>query len=368
MPQLDTSTWPDWAQQLYTSGQKIIFLAAGLILIWLISIAIKRTIRWVGRRNLQDGQDFEGSDWDIAASLSQFLALILLIPIPLGFMGFDMLGVIQHRGPGAIAAIVSLGTAVVVSGWLSRSIRNFGAKAHRHAGADDTLFAFAASILKYFVFAIAMVFALTQLGFPTASLAALIGAAGLAIALALQDTLKAVASGVMLALFRPFRLGDWVLLNGEEGEVTDITPFQTVLKQSDNKVVTVTNDKVWGEAIINFTRHTRRRLDLYFDVSYDDNLDHALGVLKSVAEDHGRVLAKSDIWVGVHALADWSVKLRLRAWVATPEFVDVRAALTKGVKEAFDAEGITIPYPHQVEIEYRGGAKQDVESVSENTE
>ena len=110
---------------------------------------------------------------------------------------------------------------------------------------------------------------------------------------------------------------------------------------------------MWGDPLVNHTRQTRRRLDLFFDISYDDNMDHALETLSAVGHAHPRVLSKDDVWVGVHALADWSVRLRFRAFVPTPEFIQVRADITKAVKEAFDREGITIPFPHQVNMAYR---------------
>jgi small-conductance mechanosensitive channel len=206
-------------------------------------------------------------------------------------------------------------------------------------------------LIKYIIFAVAIVFALSQVGFPAASLAAVLGAAGLAIGLALQDTLKSVAAGVMLAIFRPFRIGDYVGVAGLEGTITNITPFTTSLRQIDNKIVSITNDKVWGDPLINFTAEYQRRLDLYFDVSYEDDLDHALKVLLDTANEHPQVLQKDTTWTGVHALAESSVQLRLRAWVATPDFVQIRADLYKSVKQAFDREGISIPYPHQVQIE-----------------
>ena len=212
---------------------------------------------------------------------------------------------------------------------------------------------FAASLFKYLIFTVAIVFALTQLGFPTASLAALLGAAGLAIGLALQDTLKAVAAGIMLAVFRPFRIGDYVTVAGLDGEVIDVTPFLTQVKQIDNKVVSITNDSVWAEPLINHTRQTRRRLDLYFDISYDDNMDLAMRLVREVADAHPRILSDDETWVGIHALAASSVQVRLRAFVATPEFVNVRADITKAVKEAFDANGVTIPFQHVVYVPYK---------------
>lgn len=361
LPDVDTSDWPVWLARSWPFIEKWGLVLLACMLVWFVSGLVKKLVVAFGKRVTAKDKSFEGSSWDIASSVARVFALIFLSPLPLGLAGYDWEAIINRRGPGAFAAAAILVIAVLFANWVARSMRKMGNQAHIRHGADDTLFAFSASLLKYVIFAIAIVLALTQLGFPTASLAALLGGAALAIGLALQDTLKAVAAGVMLAIFRPFRIGDFVTLAGMDGEITDITPFRTTFKQIDNKVVSVTNDKVWGDPLVNHTRQTRRRLDLYFDISYDDNMDHALKALREVANGHPRVLAKDETWVGVHALADWSVRLRLRAFVATPEFVDVRADITKGVKEAFDREGITIPFPHQVNMAYRPPAQ----SVSE---
>jgi len=354
--QIDTSGWPPWAAAIEPIFEKWGIVVLSAVVIWIVAGLMRRLVLLIGQRAISKDKEFEGSNWDLAASVTRIFALILLSPIPLGFAGYDWEVLVEKRGPGAVGAVAILVIAVIVANGVARSLRRFGRKAHRRAGADDTLFAFAASLFKYLIFAVAIVFALTQLGFPTASLAALLGAAGLAIGLALQDTLKAVAAGIMLAIFRPFRIGDYVSAAGLDGEVIDITPFLTQVKQIDNKIVSITNDKVWAEPLINHTRQTRRRLDLYFDISYDDNMDLALGLVRDVANAHPRVLAKDETWVGVHSLASSSVQLRLRAYVATPEFVDVRAGITKGVKEAFDANGVTIPFPHQVNVPYKGKA------------
>ena len=352
--EIDTTGWPVWATVMVPFLEKWGIVILSVIGIWIAAALARRVVLLIGHRAISKDMEFEGSNWDLAASVTRIFALILLSPIPLGFAGYDWEALVEKRGPGAVGAVAILVIAVIVANGVARSLRRFGRKAHRRAGADDTLFAFAASLFKYLIFAIAIVFALTQLGFPTASLAALLGAAGLAIGLALQDTLKAVAAGIMLAIFRPFRIGDYVSVAGLDGEIIDITPFLTQVKQIDNKVVSITNDKVWAEPLINHTRQTRRRLDLFFDISYDDNMDKALGLLRDVANAHPRVLAKDETWVGVHALASSSVQLRLRAYVATPEFVDVRADITKAVKEAFDAHGVTIPFPHRVNVPYKG--------------
>ena len=366
LPDVDTSNWPVWLAASWPFIEKWGLVLLACMLVWFVSGLVKKLVVAFGKRVTAKDKSFEGSSWDIASSVARVFALIFLSPLPLGLAGYDWEAIINRRGPGAFAAIAILVIAVLFANWVARSMRKMGNQAHMRHGADDTLFAFSASLLKYVIFAIAIVLALTQLGFPTASLAALLGGAALAIGLALQDTLKAVAAGVMLAIFRPFRIGDYVTLSGMEGEITDITPFRTTFKQIDNKVVSVTNDKVWGDPLVNHTRQTRRRLDLYFDISYDDNMDHALETLLGVANGHPRVLAKDETWVGVHALADWSVRLRLRAFVATPEFVQVRADITKGVKEAFDREGISIPYPHQVNMAYRPPAQHTSEQASQS--
>ena len=352
---LDTSGWPLWAAAIWPDTVKWGLVIASVGLIWLVASLVKFLILLTGRRLTPKDQPFEGTSWDLAASTGRFFGFILMMPLPLGLAGYDWQGLVEKHGPGASAASVILVAAFVIANTLSRSLRRFGAKAHVHSGADDTLIAFSASLIKYIIFAVAIVFALSQLGFPAASLAAVLGAAGLAIGLALQDTLKSVAAGVMLAIFRPFRIGDYVSVAGLDGTITNITPFTTSLRQIDNKIVSITNDKVWGDPLINFTAEPQRRLDLFFDIAYETDLDHALKVLRETVNAHEHVLQKDTTWTGVHELADWSVKLRLRAWVATSDVVDIRADLLRIVKLSFDREGISIPYPHQVHLDYATG-------------
>lgn len=349
---IDTADWPVWAATAWPHAVKWGLVLASILVIWLLATGVKHIVRFAGKLATPKGKDFDGSAWDLAASVARVFALILFSPLPLGLAGYDWRTLVDTRGPGAMAAVAILFFALMGANMIARSLRKFGEKAHAHAGADDTLIAFSASLIKYVIFAIAIVTALIQLGFPAASLAAVLGAAGLAIGLALQDTLKAVAAGVMLAIFRPFRIGDYVTLADLEGEVTNITPFTTTMKQIDNKIVSLTNDKVWGSPLINHTIQPYRRLDLFFGVSYSDDLDKALEVLNHNAESHPKIISYMPIWAGVHSLDDWAVTLRLRAWVATPDFIQVRADLTKSIKQSFDSSGITIPFP--TAIEYQG--------------
>jgi small conductance mechanosensitive channel len=342
---IDTSGWPGWAAAIWPDASKWALVIASVALIWLIASLVKLAIVTLGRAVTPKDHKFEGTPWELAASTARFFAFILMMPLPLGLAGYDWRGLVDKYGPGAFAASVILVAAFIAANAISKSLRRFGARAHAQAGADDTLITFAASLIKYIIFAVAIVFALSQLGFPSASLAAVLGAAGLAVGLALQDTLKSVAAGVMLAVFRPFRIGDYVNVAGLEGTITDITPFMTSLRQIDNKVVSITNDKVWGDPLINFTAEPERRLDLYIDISHDDDIDQALDVLRRTANAHDHVLQRETTWAGVHELTSTAVRLRLRAWVATSDVVDLRADLYKMVKQAFDREGLTIPHP-----------------------
>lgn len=332
----------------------------GLILICLTAIAylagyvFKRMVRAFGRTTYKDPDLFLGSSWDLAAPLTQLLVFLAVFTGGAELAGFDFGQALVDFWPKALAGLVIIGGAVLLATWLNRSLRSYGERANARHKVDDTLINFSAAIIRYLILGIAILMAMTQFGFAPGSLIAIVGAAGLAIALALQDTLKAVAAGFMLAAFRPFKIGDWVEIGEREGEVMDITPFNTAIKQVDNKVMLLTNDKVWGDAIINHTRLSRRRLNLYFGVHYDTDLDHALDVLSGIASAHHRVLQKSDIWVGVHELGDWAITLRLRAWVPSREFIQVRADITKAVKQTFDTENIEIPYPHQVELVREG--------------
>ncbi|MDP1554395.1 MAG: mechanosensitive ion channel, partial [Hyphomonas sp.] len=198
---LDTTAWPGWIAAIWPDLVKWGLVLASVVLIWLISSALKWVILFIGRRLTPKDQQFEGTSWDLAASTARFFSFILMMPLPLGLAGYDWRSLIDKYGPGAFAATVILVIAFVAANSIARSLRRFGAKAHAHSGADDTLIAFSASLIKYIIFAVAIVFALSQVGFPATSLAAVLAAAGLAIGLALQDTLKSVAAGVMLAIF-----------------------------------------------------------------------------------------------------------------------------------------------------------------------
>lgn len=353
-PPFDTTTLPPAIAQIAPQVWMGLILLGLLLVAYLCGVVFKVAMRAFGRQTYTDREMFTGSSWDLAAPLAQLLVFLAVFTGGAELLGFDFGETLVNFWPKAVAGLIIIGGAVLLATWLNRSLRAYGERANKRHKVDDTLITFSASIIRYVILGIAILSAMMQFGFAPGSLIAIVGAAGLAIALALQDTLKAVAAGFMIAAFRPFKIGDWVQIGDREGEVYDITPFNTSLKQIDNKVAFLTNDQVWGDAIINHSKLNRRRLNLFFGVHYDTDLDQALEVLAQIANDHDRVLLKTETWVGVDELGDWAITLRLRAWVPTREFVQVRADITKAVKQTFDKHGIEIPYPHQVEMVKEG--------------
>lgn len=353
-PPFDTTTLPSAIAQIAPQIWLGVILLGLLIVAYICGVVFKAAMRAFGRQTYKDRELFIGSSWDLAAPLAQLLVFLAVFSGGAELLGFNFGEALINFWPKAVAGLIIIGGAVLLATWLNRSLRAYGERANKRHRVDDTLINFSASIIRYVILGIAILSAMMQFGFAPGSLIAIVGAAGLAIALALQDTLKAVAAGFMIAAFRPFKIGDWVQIGDREGEVYDITPFNTSLKQVDNKVALLTNDQVWGDAIINHSKLNRRRLNLFFGVHYDTDLDQALDVLAEIANAHERVMLKSETWVGVHELGDWAITLRLRAWVPTREFVQVRADITKAVKQTFDTAGIEIPYPHQVEMVKEG--------------
>ena len=344
-----TDGWhPALAEMMPQIWMGFVLLIVGFVAYFLGYIA-KRLVRSFGQSLYASEEEFHGTSWDLAAPVIQLLVFLFLFSGAAELVGFDFGDQLISFWPRAAAGLVIIGSAVMLATWINRSIRAYGKRANARNAVDDTLVGFTASTIRYTILGIAILAAMTQFGFAPGSLIAIVGAAGIAIALALQDTLKAVAAGFMLAAFRPFRIGDWVMLDEHEGAVEEITPFTTTISQVDNKIVQLTNDRVWGSAILNFTRLKNRRLDLYFKVHFDSDLDQVLDLLKNIANEHAEILMPDQTWSGVHELGDWAVIVRLRAWTPSDKFIQVRADLIKAVKQGFDQAGVDIPYPHQVE-------------------
>ena len=248
-----------------------------------------------------------------------------------------------------IGSLLILWIGLKVAKWLANTARKVLAK---NPAIDETLSNFLGSIVKYILTAIVFIAAITNLGVETASLVAMLGAATLAIGLALQGTLGNVAAGVMLMLFRPYKLGDYVNVAGEEGVVTDINIFTTQLSTVDNVEVIIANGEAWGSTIKNLTSLGVRRVDVDYGIHYDDDIDKAIKIITDTAAAHPHVLTEPAApWAKVVTLNESSVDIQSRAWCKSEHYWDVMFDLNKSIKEAFDKNGITIPYPTSIELD-----------------
>lgn len=260
-------------------------------------------------------------------------------------------GLAAEAAPLAIEAAKAL--IVLILGWsiagaVSRFVRRRVLASER---IDDTIGTFVASITRWVILLITFIAVLNLFGIQATSLVAMLGAATLAIGMALQGTLSDLAAGFMIILFRPYRLGQFVDIGGTAGTVKDINLFFTELATPDNVQVIVPNGKAWGTIISNYSHHTTRRVDLTFGIDYADDAGKAMAIILRQADADGRVLSDPEPWVRVTNLGDSSVDLTARVWVAAADYWEVKFALTRAVKEAFDAEGVSIPYPHQVLVQ-----------------
>jgi small conductance mechanosensitive channel len=213
------------------------------------------------------------------------------------------------------------------------------------ASVDQAVAGFASSILYALMFAGVALMALGQIGVETTSFIAILGAAGLAVGLALQGSLSNFASGVLIILLRPFRSGDFIDAGGQMGTVNRIELFHTHLKTPDNRVIIVPNSSVMNGSIVNFSRESTRRLDLVIGISYDADIRLAKQIMEEIVNADERVLKDPKCLIAVSELADSSVNFFLRPWVASGDYWTVRADLLEKIKYTFDERGVGIPYP-----------------------
>ncbi|MGM0519438.1 MAG: mechanosensitive ion channel family protein [Campylobacterota bacterium] len=234
----------------------------------------------------------------------------------------------------------------IIGKWAARKITDVILKVARKAKkVDETLIKFFENIIYYILLIVVALSALKQIGVDTTSFFAILGAAGLAIGLALKDSLGNFASGVMLIMFRYFKVGDYVTVGGASGSVEEISIFNTVLRTPDNQILIVPNGSITTDTIINVNAKDKRRVDLVVGIGYDDDIKKAKDVLKSIVNDESRVLQEEANLVAVSELGDSSVNFVVRAWVNTPDYWPVKFDLTEEVKTRFDQEGISIPFP-----------------------
>jgi small conductance mechanosensitive channel len=241
--------------------------------------------------------------------------------------------------------IASAALILIAALWLSSWAKaRIDALAGRHPRIDATLFGFLSSLVRYAILVVAAIFVLGRFGIQTTSLVALLGAAGLAVGLALQGTLSNLAAGVMLILFRPIRRGDFVEVAGQMGTVKEISLFFTELTKPDNIQVILPNGDIWPRAIVNYSSNETRRCDLTFGVSYGADLRRAEAVIREVIGADDRVLAEPEPFVKVANLGESSVDFTVRVWCAAGDWWALKCDLTRAVKEAFDTARIEIPF------------------------
>ncbi|WP_152020280.1 mechanosensitive ion channel family protein [Aliarcobacter butzleri] len=219
-------------------------------------------------------------------------------------------------------------------------------------GIDETLVRFLENIVYYALLTVVIIAALNKLGIATTSFLAILGAAGLAIGLALKDSLGNFASGVMIVIFKPFKVGDSVVAGGVTGTVTEVTIFNTVFLTADNQKIIVPNSSITGGSITNVNANDTRRVDIIVGISYEDNIKHAKEVLANIINENSKVLKDKSVGINVTELADSSVNITINVWVKSSDFASTKAELLESIKTIFDEVGITIPYPKQEVYQY----------------
>lgn len=263
----------------------------------------------------------------------------------------DSIGAYGPLVVNAIKALVVLVLGWIVAGAVSGLIRR---RVNASPRIDNTIGNFVSSLVKWLILLMVLTAILGLFGIEATSLVAVLGAATLAVGLALQGTLSDLAAGFMVILFRLYRNGQYVDIGGTAGTVVEITLFTTELVTPDNVQIIVPNGQAWGSIITNYSHHDTRRCDLSFGIDYDDDADKAMGIVLDLARADPRVFDDPEPWVRVVNLGDSSVDLGVRLWCKAEDYWNLKFEMTKAVKEAFDKGGISIPYPHAVEIQKKG--------------
>ena len=257
--------------------------------------------------------------------------------------------IIGDFATNAAIALLILVVTLWLATWAARLTRAAMQRLPR-LHSDVTLHGFVASLVRYGVIIVGVIAILHRLGFETTSIITVLGAASLAVGLALQGALSNVAAGVMILIFRPYRVGDMVTMAGKMGTVKRLDLFNTELSDPDGLKVVVPNGKGFGDVIINYTDIPRRRIQLKFGIDYGDPIEKAVETILTVVRADARVMPEPAPWCMVTELADSQVTLELRCWTSLDDYWVTRYDMLRKVKEAFDAAGITIPYPTQASV------------------
>jgi len=275
----------------------------------------------------------------------------------LGNMTDRAIELLTTYGLSVVGAIVILIAGWILSGWISGAVRRRVEKSSR---IDATLGRFLSDLIRYAILAFTVIAVLERFGVQTASLIAVFGAAGLAIGLAMQGTLSNVASGVMLMVFRPFKVEDYIDAGGTAGTVKNINLFVTELATPDNVKIVVPNKELWDRPVVNYSVYGTRRLDVPVGIAYGDDIQAGMDALQKVMDDEPRTLKDPAPIVFVDSLGDSSVNLVGRLWVSRTDYWQMKWDMTRRMKEAVEAAGLSIPFP-QRDVHFFDESKAETE-------
>ncbi|MBN8413324.1 mechanosensitive ion channel [Halomonas denitrificans] len=243
--------------------------------------------------------------------------------------------------------LVAAAAIFIIGRWVAKAVHRVVIKGMERANVEPLLIKFLGNILYALLLIFVVLAAISRIGIQTASLIAVIGAAGLAVGLALQGSLANFAAGVMVIIFRPYRIGDYVEAGGVSGTVEDVQIISTELSTPDNRKIIVPNGQMMSGAVVNYSAHATRRVDLAVGVGYDDNIDTVRRVLESVVADDPRVLSEPKPNIRMNAMGDSSITWIVRPWVQASDYWSVYWEMTEEIKRRFDREGISIPFPQR---------------------
>lgn len=252
----------------------------------------------------------------------------------------------QYIMPWGIRIVAAI-AVFIIGKWAAKIAVNISKAALRKGGQNNMLVQFLGNIIYTVLLAAVAIAALDQLGVQTTSLLAVLGAAGLAVGLALKDSLANFSSGVMLIIFPPFKDGDYVEAGGVAGTVKHIGIFSTIMHTGDNRKIIVPNSEIFGGTIVNISANPTRRIDLVIGIGYDDDIKKAKQILLDIMSKDERIFKDPEAAVALTELADSSINFKVRPWVNSGDYWAVRADLLETIKTTFDEQNISIPYPQQ---------------------
>ncbi len=259
----------------------------------------------------------------------------------------EIMEMLQTTGVEFGINLITAALIFFIGKWVVGLVVKAIARMMQQGSIDATLERFICSLVRISLMVVVIIAAIGQLGVQTTSLLAVMGAAGLAVGLALQGSLSNFAAGVLIVLFRPYKVGDFVDAAGVMGVIEEVQILTTVMKTGDNKRIIVPNSQIMGSIITNYSANDTRRVDLTFGVSYDDDIDKVHKELRALVDADDRILKDPEVTIKVQALADSSVNFIVRPWVASGDYWGVYFDLTEKVKKRFDEVGISFPFPQQ---------------------